>query len=159
MWEPRRLTTLWAFTACYRDSFTFTYAWERLFILCFRSWIANVQTTAGALRCPRRGPYENFKIFMCRNCSLATSKHLAVSLYERNDSSVLRNCKCSEVFRGHTGCGVRVQTVATFGGGGLPIIRYVSSREIECAKNKFLKMSWCAQTAKVLVIELFPSVW
>jgi hypothetical protein len=22
MWEPRRLTTLWAFTACYRDSFT-----------------------------------------------------------------------------------------------------------------------------------------
>jgi hypothetical protein len=24
MWEPRRLTPLWAFTACYRDSFTFT---------------------------------------------------------------------------------------------------------------------------------------
>jgi hypothetical protein len=23
MWEPRRLTTLWAFTACYRDSITF----------------------------------------------------------------------------------------------------------------------------------------
>jgi hypothetical protein len=23
MWEPRPLTTLWAFTACYRDSFTF----------------------------------------------------------------------------------------------------------------------------------------
>jgi hypothetical protein len=22
MWEPRRLTTVWAFTACYRDSFT-----------------------------------------------------------------------------------------------------------------------------------------
>jgi hypothetical protein len=22
LWEPRRLTTLWAFTACYRDSFT-----------------------------------------------------------------------------------------------------------------------------------------
>jgi hypothetical protein len=22
MWKPRRLTTLWAFTACYRDSFT-----------------------------------------------------------------------------------------------------------------------------------------
>jgi hypothetical protein len=26
MWEPRRLTTLWAFTACYRDSFTFLYS-------------------------------------------------------------------------------------------------------------------------------------
>jgi hypothetical protein len=25
MWEPRHLTTLWAFMACYRDSFTFTY--------------------------------------------------------------------------------------------------------------------------------------
>jgi hypothetical protein len=25
MWEPRRLTTLWAFTACYRDSFTLPY--------------------------------------------------------------------------------------------------------------------------------------
>jgi hypothetical protein len=24
MWEPRRPTTLWAFTACYRDSFTLT---------------------------------------------------------------------------------------------------------------------------------------
>jgi hypothetical protein len=23
MWEPRHFTTLWAFTACYRDSFTF----------------------------------------------------------------------------------------------------------------------------------------
>jgi hypothetical protein len=23
MWEPRRLTTLWAAMACYRDSFTF----------------------------------------------------------------------------------------------------------------------------------------
>jgi hypothetical protein len=23
MWEPRRLTTLWAFTACYRDTITF----------------------------------------------------------------------------------------------------------------------------------------
>jgi hypothetical protein len=23
MWQPRRLTTLWASTACYRESFTF----------------------------------------------------------------------------------------------------------------------------------------
>jgi hypothetical protein len=26
MWEPQRLTTLWASTACYKDSFTFTTA-------------------------------------------------------------------------------------------------------------------------------------
>jgi hypothetical protein len=25
IWEPRHLTTLWAFTACYRDSFTFIF--------------------------------------------------------------------------------------------------------------------------------------
>jgi hypothetical protein len=24
VWEPRRLTTLWGYTVCYRDSFTFT---------------------------------------------------------------------------------------------------------------------------------------
>jgi hypothetical protein len=29
MWEPRRLTTLWASTACYRDSFTFTCKWKQ----------------------------------------------------------------------------------------------------------------------------------
>jgi hypothetical protein len=28
MWEPRRLTTLWASTACYRDRFTFTHCRE-----------------------------------------------------------------------------------------------------------------------------------
>jgi hypothetical protein len=26
MWEPRRLKTLWASTACYSDNFTFTFA-------------------------------------------------------------------------------------------------------------------------------------
>jgi hypothetical protein len=30
MWEPRRLTTLWTFTACYRDNFTFTFLWWAL---------------------------------------------------------------------------------------------------------------------------------
>jgi hypothetical protein len=25
MWEPRRLTTLWVFTACYTDSFAFIF--------------------------------------------------------------------------------------------------------------------------------------
>jgi hypothetical protein len=28
MWEPRRHTTIWAFTACYRDSFTFFFTME-----------------------------------------------------------------------------------------------------------------------------------
>jgi hypothetical protein len=29
MWDPRRLTTLWASTACYRDGFTFLPTFER----------------------------------------------------------------------------------------------------------------------------------
>jgi hypothetical protein len=28
MWDPQRLTTLWAFTVCYRDSFTFTFTYR-----------------------------------------------------------------------------------------------------------------------------------
>jgi hypothetical protein len=35
MWEPRRLTTLWASTACYRDGFTFTYVCLRSVIRVF----------------------------------------------------------------------------------------------------------------------------
>jgi hypothetical protein len=35
MWEPQRLTTLWAFAACYRDSFTLSFrSWS--FIQCFQ---------------------------------------------------------------------------------------------------------------------------
>jgi hypothetical protein len=35
MWEPRRLTTLWASTACYRDSFTFyIYVYVQVDHLC-----------------------------------------------------------------------------------------------------------------------------
>jgi hypothetical protein len=30
MWEPRRLTTLWASTACYRNSFTFSTTYSHL---------------------------------------------------------------------------------------------------------------------------------
>jgi hypothetical protein len=33
-WEPRRLTILWAFTACYRDSFIFTFTFTFIRILC-----------------------------------------------------------------------------------------------------------------------------
>jgi hypothetical protein len=28
MWDPQRLTTLWAFTACYRDSFYFYFTYN-----------------------------------------------------------------------------------------------------------------------------------
>jgi hypothetical protein len=35
MWEPQRLSTLWASTACYRDSFTFTFT---LYTRGCRNW-------------------------------------------------------------------------------------------------------------------------
>jgi hypothetical protein len=39
MWDPRRLTTLWASTACYRDSFTFTFCYTPiLFVSGWRMW-------------------------------------------------------------------------------------------------------------------------
>jgi hypothetical protein len=39
MWDPQRLTTLWAFTARYRDSFTFTFL-----LLCSTSAVTRVLT-------------------------------------------------------------------------------------------------------------------
>jgi hypothetical protein len=39
MWEPRRLTTLWAFTACYRDSFAFLSASQEVPVF----WIQSAQ--------------------------------------------------------------------------------------------------------------------
>jgi hypothetical protein len=43
MWEPQHLTTLWASTACYRDSFTFTH------FLLYQGYIAVRRTTLTVL--------------------------------------------------------------------------------------------------------------
>jgi hypothetical protein len=49
MWEPRRLTTLWAFMACYGDNFTFI--WQRRGV-----WVPEV---TGVLFSEKRRPiYE-----------------------------------------------------------------------------------------------------
>jgi hypothetical protein len=47
MWEPRRLTTLWASTACYRDNFTFTTSWKHRNCI----W-ATIRVSVGLL-CPQ----------------------------------------------------------------------------------------------------------
>jgi hypothetical protein len=39
MWEPGRLTTLWASTACYRDSCTFTF-YERITLFAEKQLIS-----------------------------------------------------------------------------------------------------------------------
>jgi hypothetical protein len=42
MWEPRRLTNLWAFAACYRDSFTFFYLLPTHWVLLQnRHWVTS----------------------------------------------------------------------------------------------------------------------
>jgi hypothetical protein len=49
MWEPRRLTTQWAFTACYRNSFTlpvfYLYRYFRHKFKCISEKLVTVQTT------------------------------------------------------------------------------------------------------------------
>jgi hypothetical protein len=35
MWEPRHLTTLWAYTVCYRDNFTIFLTWNHTTIILF----------------------------------------------------------------------------------------------------------------------------
>jgi hypothetical protein len=64
MWEPRPLTTLWAFTACYRDSFTFYFTLLYFFlrprkppllrlILIFRSCLVLVRSVVCDSQCVR----------------------------------------------------------------------------------------------------------
>jgi hypothetical protein len=62
MWEPRRLTTLWAFTACYRDSFTFYLCKE--FQLCYALDANNTRT-------------------FCRRCALQM-KYIQVNIADLN---------------------------------------------------------------------------
>jgi hypothetical protein len=49
MWEPRRLRTLWTSTACYRNTFTFTYYFLFNFLdvsVCWRRWRSRVRNGA-----------------------------------------------------------------------------------------------------------------
>jgi hypothetical protein len=50
MWESRRLTTLWASTTCYRDSFTFFYLIRGKGI-CGKESIAQYDTSQKFMRC------------------------------------------------------------------------------------------------------------
>jgi hypothetical protein len=51
MWDPRRLTTLWVFTACYRDSFTF-FTFLRFTALCTRCTIILVSHSVEMVKTP-----------------------------------------------------------------------------------------------------------
>jgi hypothetical protein len=55
MWEPHRLATLWAFTVCYRDTFTF---FLPLLYSIFRKKILKKCMTQG----PYDGKYQDYDI-------------------------------------------------------------------------------------------------
>jgi hypothetical protein len=61
MWEPRRLTTIWASTACYRHGFTFLhYIWRRI-VMMIKGDFGNL--TDLHLSCPS----ECNKVIFCRS--------------------------------------------------------------------------------------------
>jgi hypothetical protein len=65
MWEPRRLTTLWAFKACYRDSFTFFFTLYQLLFLDLHSTglIFPISVWERTLK-KRTLDHKNFKILL-----------------------------------------------------------------------------------------------
>jgi hypothetical protein len=75
MWEPRRLTTLWASMACYRNSFTFTdkEAAEpdrvpnrrNCLIFCFALLVYHLSFPNFFLRCPNLFALLRFMSFPC----------------------------------------------------------------------------------------------
>jgi hypothetical protein len=64
MWEPRHLTTLWASTACYRDSFTF--------LLLFTPCCVTAQQT---IMLSRDGP-SSYQVVI-KNCSVCVFRSVA----------------------------------------------------------------------------------
>jgi hypothetical protein len=60
MWEPRRLITLWAFTACYRDSFSFyLYSGKVIRLTSFNlQYFSSARLLTRGMTCPgsRTGP-------------------------------------------------------------------------------------------------------
>jgi hypothetical protein len=82
MWDPQRLTTLWTFMACYRDSFTFTFL-----LLAHWNWLSagfNTNIT----------PVSKDVLIFCQ--SWTGSDYPASTAY--NYSTVLNDCENYFVF-------------------------------------------------------------
>jgi hypothetical protein len=64
MWDPRRLTTLWVFTACYRDRFSFTeYVYPHLFH--FFEVVVTLGTGILKFKSERSIQFLPFRFFRC----------------------------------------------------------------------------------------------
>jgi hypothetical protein len=93
MWEPRRLTNLWASTACYRDSVTFLPLLPLLSVLCSWtggvlssqclhdiSWTAAVKLTS-CQTMPWAGiEYTTFCIYCCVEKNIHSTSHQDTSV-------------------------------------------------------------------------------
>jgi hypothetical protein len=69
MWEPRRLTTLWDFMACYRDSFTFLLLVHLINISLSTSQTLHVQFAVIFMEMIKNGEYgktQGSSILSCR---------------------------------------------------------------------------------------------
>jgi hypothetical protein len=95
MWEPRRPTTLWASTACYRDSFTFftfilmlfdkTYSqqWQRR-VLSSRMWRRVVRSIPTCRRNVLPPSASHLFLVRCLLCVSWTPKIHAVNAFEKS---------------------------------------------------------------------------
>jgi hypothetical protein len=64
MWVPQHLTTLWASTACYRDSFTFIYLqYILIYCLLITDQKTNIQIQIGS---PKKNKYVIFYKTVCK---------------------------------------------------------------------------------------------
>jgi hypothetical protein len=73
MWEPGRLTTLWAFTSCYRNTFTFTFrlhgATCKKILLFRRSLLCNILNCPIVLSLFLSKYYQHFVSYLYCVCS------------------------------------------------------------------------------------------
>jgi hypothetical protein len=67
MWEPRRLTTLWVSTACYRDSFT-------LFNTVLLVYLFGICCADGYVMMPRQNEHYCMQIKYMVECRNAENK-------------------------------------------------------------------------------------
>jgi hypothetical protein len=85
MWEPQRLTTLWASTSCYRDSFTFTQS-------RIPAVLTGVRTSSQNYSVPKRNPLE------LGNLCVTQSLHTQNMFFHDHNIYVIKWTYCGRVW-------------------------------------------------------------
>jgi hypothetical protein len=94
MWEPRRLTTLWAFTPCYRDSFTFFIARFILWLWRWKTYVAPKRQAPSKLHSVITQNTVHFIITADRTPNITKNKNI---IWKRNANHRRRRLFCSPV--------------------------------------------------------------